>query len=172
MGMTSRREFQRPRRTREHIIASQSVNYVEGIIIDRGHTAEKTFNDYGIDLLVNTYDAEGYLDGGEAKIQIKASDRPRYNRKSGTVACKVEARHMNAWQREPMPVFLVIFDAQKRIAFWIDVQRWLEESQTPLKQRTLTIQIPLKNEFTGATVDHIRQRKQAVIQRIWKEMDL
>ena len=37
-------------RTRKHVIASQSVNYIEKFIYDEGHTAERVEGDYGYDL--------------------------------------------------------------------------------------------------------------------------
>src|SRR5580692_6981989 len=40
----------RKRRTREHVIADQSVNYLERFIIDEGHIAQRLYNDYGYDL--------------------------------------------------------------------------------------------------------------------------
>jgi hypothetical protein len=49
----------RPRRTREHVIASQSFNYIEKFVIDKGHTADRRSDDYGYDLFVNTYDENG-----------------------------------------------------------------------------------------------------------------
>jgi hypothetical protein len=37
----------RKRRTRQHVIAGQSVNHVERFIIDAGYTALRTEKDYG-----------------------------------------------------------------------------------------------------------------------------
>jgi hypothetical protein len=46
----------RKQRTRQHVIADQSVNYVERFIIDEGHTTQPLEKDYGYDLLLFTYD--------------------------------------------------------------------------------------------------------------------
>ena len=54
----------KPRRTREHIIASQSHNYVEKFFIDKGHIVNRPAEDYGIDLVVNTFDGNGYIEPG------------------------------------------------------------------------------------------------------------
>jgi hypothetical protein len=45
----------RPRRTREHVIASQSHNYIEKFFIDKGHTVARPPDDYGTDVMVNTF---------------------------------------------------------------------------------------------------------------------
>ena len=52
----------RKRRTRQHVIASQSVNFVERFIVDAGHTAQRVEADYGYDLYVTTFDDEGYAE--------------------------------------------------------------------------------------------------------------
>ncbi len=65
----------RPRRTREHVIASQSRNYIEKFILEKGHTASRPSDDYGYDLFVETYDQHGYVENGEICVQIKATDR-------------------------------------------------------------------------------------------------
>ena len=68
------------RRTREHIIVSQSYNYVEKFFIDQGHTVDRPTTDYGIDLLVNTFDEDGYAEAGDILIQLKANDRFRFSK--------------------------------------------------------------------------------------------
>src|ERR1700733_13371099 len=64
----------RKQRTREHLIADQSVNYVERFIIDEGHTAQRVDSDYGYDLILFTYDAEGYIESDSVYIQLKAAE--------------------------------------------------------------------------------------------------
>jgi hypothetical protein len=54
----------RKRRTREHVVADLSVNHVERIVIEAGHTVQRQEHDYGYDLSVITYDAEGYVEPG------------------------------------------------------------------------------------------------------------
>jgi hypothetical protein len=64
----------RKQRTRQHLIADQSVNHVERFIIDAGHTAQRLTPDYGYDLVLFTYDEHGYLEPGSVYIQIKAGE--------------------------------------------------------------------------------------------------
>jgi hypothetical protein len=44
----------RPQRTRAHVIASQSANYIERFIVHEGHTVDRSENDYGYDLFLFT----------------------------------------------------------------------------------------------------------------------
>src|SRR5438552_10779743 len=64
----------RKQRTRQHVIADQSVNHVERFIIDEGHTAQRITTDYGYDMLMMTYDEQGYAEPGVVLLQLKASD--------------------------------------------------------------------------------------------------
>ena len=106
----------RPRRTREHVIASQSFNYIEKFIIDQGHTAERQSHDYGYDLIINTYDSEGYPEDGEIRVQLKASDRLHEMKHGDVISLRFDARHYELWINEYEPVFLVLYDAQARRA--------------------------------------------------------
>ena len=60
----------RKQRTRQHVIADQSVNLVEGFIIDEGHTAQRVEKDYGYDLLLFTFDEQGYAEPGLVCLQL------------------------------------------------------------------------------------------------------
>jgi hypothetical protein len=52
----------RKRRTRQHVIADQSVNHVERFIIEAGHVMHRLANDYGYDLVMMTFDESGYAE--------------------------------------------------------------------------------------------------------------
>ena len=59
----------RKRRTREHVIADLSANYVERYVLRCGFTVERTVHDYGIDLILSTYSASGEIENGQVYIQ-------------------------------------------------------------------------------------------------------
>jgi hypothetical protein len=73
-----RTKASKPRRTRQHVIASQSRHYVEGFIIDKGYTADRRRDDYGYDLIVETYDEDGHIENGEVRIQLNMVKRVTY----------------------------------------------------------------------------------------------
>src|SRR5690349_12272288 len=75
LGGRDRRVIPRKRRTRQHIIADQSVNHLERFIIDEGHVVQRVEHDYGYDLILLTFDATGYAEPGYATLQIKACER-------------------------------------------------------------------------------------------------
>jgi hypothetical protein len=64
----------RKRRTREHVIADLSVNHLERLVLRCGWTVERTRYDYGIDLNMATYSADGEVENDFVSFQLKATD--------------------------------------------------------------------------------------------------
>lgn len=155
-----------PRRTREHVIAALSVNYVERFFLDRGHTVDRPAEDYGFDLIVNTFDDEGYVETGDIRIQLKASDSPDYSEDGSFASIPVALAHYHFWVGQPMPVFLVLYDAGRIAAYWLYIQSYFaaDPSRRPKAGAdSITIRIPVANAFTPTTVDYARQRKNAIV---------
>jgi hypothetical protein len=152
------------RRTRNHVIASLSANSIERIFLQKGHTVIKTEQDYGVDLVVFTYDQDGYVEPGNIYIQLKATETPRRSAEGGFRSFSI--RDYNAWAAEPMPVFLILYDVRADRTYWQYVQGYFEAdpSRRPKETaRSLTIRIPAANVFDATTVDYARGRKQAVL---------
>lgn len=159
-------KVRRPRRTRQHVIASLSHNYVERLILLRGHTASRRTEDYGYDLYVETYDQDGYVENGEIRIQLKATNRLADLRRGGALGVDIDARYYELWVNEPMPVFLIVYDARETRAYWVDIGRYFtaDSSRRPrLGARTIRVRIPVTNEFTEETVDYMRGRKAEIL---------
>ena len=96
----------RKRRTREHIIADLSVNFVERQALLCGHSVERWLHDYGIDLLLRTFSANGQVESGAIYFQAKATDHLK--RVADTyVAVTIKRADLRAWLTEPFPVILV-----------------------------------------------------------------
>jgi hypothetical protein len=63
------------RRTREHIIADLSVNFVERQALLTGFSVERIVHDYGMDLVLYTYSDQGEVEPGEIYLQLKATEQ-------------------------------------------------------------------------------------------------
>lgn len=158
-----------PRRTREHVIAALGRNHVERFFLEKGHVVHRPDEDYGYDLVVITYDEEGFPESNDLRIQLKASDDPRFVEGGSAIACRVEKRHYNLWMEELMPVLLVAYDAREQRTYCVEVREYFaaDPSRSPKAgARSITVRIPLANAFGGATVDHARGRKSAILARI------
>jgi len=145
------------RRTREHIIADLSANHVERHALLCGYSVERRWHDYGIDLVITTYDQEGNVENGEILVQLKATDHLKLVSRGQLVACRVERADLRAWLHEPMPVILVVFDAAADAAYWLYVQQYFQQQPRFNPQRgsaDVTIRVPRTNVVNAAAVRH------------------
>ena len=68
----------------------------------------------------------------------------------------MELAHVHYWYWETAhPFILVLYDAQKHRAFWLDIQSYIERHGIE-DQQTLTIRIPFENKLTVASIDRFR----------------
>ena len=158
-------------RTRKHIIASQSLNYIERFIYDKGHSAERVESDYGYDLIVSTYDADGYVESGFILLQLKATDSIKKIENNTYVSFTISVKDYRHWIAEGYPVFLIVYDAASRKAYWLYFQKYFKDDKTrepKAKATTVTVRIPIANEMSDATVDYMRGRKAAFMARFAK----
>jgi hypothetical protein len=154
----------RKRRTRQHVIADQSVNHIERFIIDAGHTAHRLVQDYGYDLLLLTYDGDGYIEPGVVFLQLKASETLERSRRDYVFDLDVRDYHL--WVNKNWPVFLVLFDAGRRRAYWLDVQEYFDAdtSRHPKKgARTVRVRVPSRQVISSKAVALMRLAKEAVV---------
>jgi hypothetical protein len=155
------------RRTRQHVIADQSVNYVERFVIDEGHTPQKQVYDYGYDLSVITYDKHGYVEPGFFYVQLKAAEN--LDEKEGGFVFDLDLRDFNLWMLELMPVFLVLFDASKRRAYWLHIQRYFRQDPDRLPRKsakTVRVRVPRRQPVNHRTIAVMREIKQDLLTRI------
>lgn len=133
----------RKRRTRQHVIADLSVHHVEGFILEEGHTAQRFGSDYGYDLVMRTFDEDGYIEPDGAHFQLKATET--LHEVGSDYTFDLDIRDYNLWIEEELPVFLVLFDASLREAYWLAVQPYFEAdvSRRPKKDaKTIRIRVP------------------------------
>jgi hypothetical protein len=155
-------------RTRKHIIASQNLNHVERFIYDKGHSAERVESDYGYDLILSTYGADGYVESGFILLQLKATDSIKKIENNSFVSFTISVKDYRLWMAEGYPVFLIVYDAVARKAYWLYFQKYFKDDKArepKAKATTVTVRIPIANEMSDATVDYMRGRKAAFMAR-------
>ena len=130
------------RRTRAHVIADLSVHHVEGFILEEGHTVQRLGSDYGYDLVLWTFDEQGYVEPDQAYFQLKAAET--LQAVGSDYVYDLDVRDYNLWVRDAAPVFLVLFDASRKRAYWLAVQQyfWEDGARQPKKgAKTVRIRI-------------------------------
>jgi hypothetical protein len=165
--MTGLSHLPRKQRTRQHVIADQSINRVERCIIDEGHVGERVPTDYGYDLYLTTFDKQGYIEPGKVKIQVKAAEQLTL---SGTdYLFDLDIRDYRLWIIELMPVILVLFDASRKRGFWLHIQGYFAQRssrQPRAGAKTVRVRVSMKQRMNRRAIARIRALKQDLFQRI------
>ena len=104
---------ERKLRTREHVLADLSVNYAEKQALLCGFSALRVQPDYGIDLMVRTFNRRGEIETGWLLFQMKATDRLKDVHGGQALSCRIERAHLRHWLRESQPVILALYDARR-----------------------------------------------------------
>src|SRR5262245_39526349 len=154
----------RKQRTRQHVIADLSVHYVERFILEEGHAAQRLGSDYGYDLLVCTFDEQGYAEPGAIYFQFKAMET--LEERGADYVYDLNILDYNLWMREKMPVILVLFDASKRRAYWLAVQQYFKSDagRQPRKgAKSVRIHVAKRQAVSRLAIAKIRQLKWAAL---------
>lgn len=150
----------RKRRTRQHIIADLSVHHVERFILEQGHTTNRLGSDYGYDLLLSTFDEEGYVEPGSVYFQLKAKET--LYEAGAHFVYDLDIRDYNLWIREKMPVIFILYDAFRRRAYWLAVQEYFraDAARRPREgARSVRIRVPKRHVVNGRAIAKIRDLK-------------
>jgi len=161
----------RKRRTREHVIADLSVNFVERHVLLCGFTAERVRLDYGIDLIVHTYNRGGEIENGRILFQLKATDRIKLSAEGRSVSCRLNKADLHYWLGESMPVVVVQYDAKYEQAYWLHVQKHFEDPlvfDLASVSKQLTVQIPRVNLLNREAMRVLARKKNALVVQLNK----
>jgi hypothetical protein len=160
----------RKQRTRAHVIADQSINYVERFVLDEGHIAERLGSGYSYDMIMHTFDEQGYIEPGLIFIQLKA--RGSLPSVGTSYVFDLDIRDYNLWMVEDMPVILILFDASRRRAYWLPVQRYCREDGTrrPKKgAKTVRVRVPLRQAVSRRAIAKWRDLKREELRAVGGE---
>ncbi|HZV03737.1 MAG TPA: DUF4365 domain-containing protein [Gemmataceae bacterium] len=156
----------RKQRTRQHVIADLSINYVERIVLEAGHTAQRLTPDYGYDLVLFTYDELAFIEPGFVYVQVKASEILEAS--DSDYVFDLDIRDYNLWLLEEMPVILILFDASRRRAYWLFIQKYFSKdaSRQPRQgAKTVRVHVPKRKPVTPKGVAAWRDFKRQALQR-------
>jgi hypothetical protein len=157
----------RKKRPRSRVIADMSMNLLERQVLRRGHRLIRIPEeaDYdGTDAIMRTHDpVTTYAEPGQIDFQLKATDHLNLMDKGKSVACRVEVAHLHFWYWQTFhPFILVLYDAQKHRAFWLDVKNWVDshrqefEAHRERGSTAITLRIPMKNKLSVTAIDRFR----------------
>jgi hypothetical protein len=83
-------------RTRAHVLADLSINYVERQVLLCGFSVDRVQHDYGYDLTMTSYQTTGEIEPGPVYIQVKATDHLPWLADEQTISWLVNRLHPRA----------------------------------------------------------------------------
>ena len=79
---------------------------------------------------------------------------------------RLDSRDVIAWLNEPMPVILILYDARKDRAYWVDIQACLAEKPSRNRSHaTITVYVPIANEVNEEAIRSFRDLRGAAVSR-------
>jgi hypothetical protein len=161
-------EMTKKLRTRQHIIANLSVNYVERFAYLCGYSVERVNQDYGIDLIIFTYDSNGEIENGSIYIQLKATDSMKVLVDQETISYSLQRADLDLWLKEPLPYILIVYDAHKDVAYWLYLQAYFEQqTDFDLTQigQTVTVHLQTQNRLDQEAMRKFGFYKQEILRQ-------
>jgi len=152
----------RKRRTREHVIADLSENHFEKIALLNGFSVERTTHDYGYDIFLFSYDANGEIENGYVSVQMKATDNLNLIHQNTVVSFPVDKRDLDLWLKEFNPVILVIYDVTKNVGYWLYIQAYFQAiAGFTLANvgQTINVNIPISAKIDNASMNRFAWQK-------------
>lgn len=159
----------RKRRTRGHIISDLGANHVERYALKCGFSVERVQHDYGLDMIMFTYQPTGEIEDGFVNIQLKASEHIEYDMNGASLNFSVERAHLDHWLAQPFPVLLIIYDAKMGKAYWVYVQRYFERIPNFFLanvKKTYNIKVPIDQAVNEEAMYKFAEFKQLILNQI------
>jgi hypothetical protein len=168
MGMAAKGPSKRKRRTRAHIIAEMSVNYLERKVLQCGYQLSRSNRvEYGTDAVMYHFGEDGSIENGQVQFQLKATDHVAFTQDRKFLCIVVDEGNLDHSSKDLYPFILVVYDAQKEQAFWLHVQEYVQTNKIYPDRDTVTLRIPAKNKLTIHAVERFANfsRRIALSQR-------
>jgi len=126
-----------------------------------GWVPDSISRDLGEDFIVRIYD-EGVSSGLVFFVQLKsADDLDRFKIKGGYISYGLEVKDLIHWDSSAPPVFVIIWDVNRRVGCWIgvhDVGAELDKRKPNWRnQKTVQMRIPRSNSTDDEGLRQIRQ---------------
>lgn len=145
-------------RTREHVIADLSYNFLERKVLQRGHWLDAPNNDYGVDAIMFHHNDRGEIENGEVRFQLKATEHlPEGD--AEFVPRQIDMKDLRYWYFEPYPFVLMLYEATRSIGLWLHIQNYVDKNPQIMDSGadSVTLRIPSSNKLTLNTIDRFRR---------------
>ena len=150
----------RKQRTREHVIEDLGYNHVERQVLYANYTVLRYAhgNDYGYDGLIQTYNEQGEMDRFRLHFQLKSTDNIQLSTDKKTFIFDLSVRDLELWLEDTIKMLLILYDAQREIAYFIDLQRYFNENGIQIQEnrKFVRVYILISNIVSAQNFQQIR----------------
>lgn len=153
-------EIHLPERTDEHLKGDVSVNFVTGVILEKGWTCQlRGSPEYGIDIDGEIFENRRPT-GMVFRIQVKSTDSPMI--RQNHISYDVEIKSLNYWQQHTDPIVFVIYNNKSAIAYWDFIRDILQDLRLrkpdwQKNKKSARVKIPVHNILNSGGLDRIKQ---------------
>ncbi len=152
----------RKQRTREHIIEDLGMNHVERQVFYAGYTFYRyTNSDYGYDASMTTFNENGEIENLQMNIQLKSTDHIKQTSDKQSFVFDISKRDLELWCNSDIPVVLILYDAQKEVAYYIDILYYFQKDGINLNKirKFVRLRFSQKDIWTPQIVIKLRHIK-------------
>jgi hypothetical protein len=149
------------RRTRAHIIEGLGLNHIEKHILIAGNVLRRfSGDDYGYDGMIETFHENGEAHNLSFMVQLKSTDVIEQSRQNDGFIVDLSRRDLELWLQSRLPVLLILYDAQKEVAYFTDLQTYFNENRLSLRnvRKFVRIYLPSQSIFNTTAVQELQKK--------------
>jgi hypothetical protein len=147
-------------RTRQHVIEDLGFNHIEKQILLAGFVQRRYYSsDYGYDGCIDTFSDLGEIENLSIMFQLKSTDNlVLSNQKKGYIF-DLDKRDLELWLSDIRPVILILFDAPKEIAYFINLQTYFQENRKDLAnvRKFVRVYLPQTAIFDTMSIKELKK---------------
>ena len=147
-------------RTRQQIVEDLALNHIEKQILLSGNVLKRGGNmNYGYDGAIQTFDEEGRINNLSLMILLTSTDLVQLSPKKVEFVVDLSKQDLEHWLNTEMPVLIILYDAQKDIAYFTDLQTYFNENRHLLKNVRKFVKIFLspKSVFNNEAIQELQK---------------
>lgn len=149
------------RRTRAHIIEGLGLNHIEKHILLTGNVLRRySGDDYGYDGMIETFHENGEAHNLSFMVQLKSTDVIEQSPQNDGFIVDLSRRDLELWLQSRLPVLLILYDAQKEIAYFTDLQTYFNENRLSLRnvRKFVRIYLPSQSVFNTTAIKQLQKK--------------
>jgi hypothetical protein len=149
------------RRTRQHIIEGLGMNHIERQVLLTGNVLRRFPEyDYGYDGVIETFNEQGEKQNPMFMIQLKSTDNIQLSPQKGGFIIDLSKRDLELWLESSYPVLLLLYDAQKEVAYFTDLQTYFNENRILLTnvRKFVRVFLPPQSVFTTTAIFELKNK--------------